>query len=171
MRIALTGERNVLAFRVDEPENEQAWKDLFDDLKGSGVREIGSLDQPGAELTEDEKIKAEILQFQAQRVFPIDPGPNRFCRLPIGQLFHKLQHGHRDQPPRRLGWLSPAWKESSEQLILKDRAQFIADPEAQTILGADSACQASCLFGNGGNSSSLRDIFASFTGCEPTGSA
>ncbi len=39
--IAVTGEREVLAFRVGDRENEQAWKDLFDDLKARGVKEIG----------------------------------------------------------------------------------------------------------------------------------
>jgi putative transposase len=39
--IAETGERDVLAFRVGDRENEQAWKDLLDDLKQRGVKEIG----------------------------------------------------------------------------------------------------------------------------------
>jgi putative transposase len=39
--IAITGEREVLAFRVGDRENEQAWKDLCDDLKARGVQEIG----------------------------------------------------------------------------------------------------------------------------------
>jgi len=39
--IAITGEREILAFRVGDRENEQAWKDLFDDLKARGVEEIG----------------------------------------------------------------------------------------------------------------------------------
>src|SRR5438874_8695812 len=38
--IATTGERDVLAFRVGDRENEQAWKDLFDDLKARRVKEI-----------------------------------------------------------------------------------------------------------------------------------
>lgn len=38
--IAETGERDVLAFRVGDRENEQAWKDLLDDLKGRGVKAI-----------------------------------------------------------------------------------------------------------------------------------
>ncbi|HEX6480882.1 MAG TPA: transposase [Ktedonobacteraceae bacterium] len=29
------------AFRVDDRENEQAWKDLMDDLKAPGVKEVG----------------------------------------------------------------------------------------------------------------------------------
>jgi len=39
--ITETGEREVLAFRVGDRENEQAWKDLCDDLKARGVEEIG----------------------------------------------------------------------------------------------------------------------------------
>jgi putative transposase len=38
--IAESGEREVLAFRVGDRENEQAWKDLLDDLKGRGVKTI-----------------------------------------------------------------------------------------------------------------------------------
>ncbi len=39
--IATTGERDVLAFRVGDRENQQAWEDLFDDLKARGVKEVG----------------------------------------------------------------------------------------------------------------------------------
>jgi putative transposase len=39
--IAETGEREVLAFRVGDRENEPAWKDLLEDLKQRGVKEIG----------------------------------------------------------------------------------------------------------------------------------
>jgi putative transposase len=38
--IAETGERDVLAFRVGDRENEQAWKDLLSDLKERGVKTI-----------------------------------------------------------------------------------------------------------------------------------
>src|SRR5437588_12994321 len=38
--IAETGEREVLAFRVGDRENEQAWKDLLEDLKERGVKAI-----------------------------------------------------------------------------------------------------------------------------------
>src|SRR2546421_1369754 len=38
--IAETGERDVLAFSVGDRENEQAWKDLFKDLKQWGVKAI-----------------------------------------------------------------------------------------------------------------------------------
>jgi putative transposase len=38
--IAETGEREVLAFRIGDRENEQAWNDLLEDLKGRGVKAI-----------------------------------------------------------------------------------------------------------------------------------
>jgi len=38
--IAETGEREVLAFSVGDRENEQAWKDLLEDLKQRGVKTI-----------------------------------------------------------------------------------------------------------------------------------
>jgi len=38
--IAKTGERDWVAFRVGDRENEQAWKDLLDDLKERGVKTI-----------------------------------------------------------------------------------------------------------------------------------
>lgn len=39
--ITPTGEKEVLAFRVGDRENQQAWEDLLDDLKARGVKEIG----------------------------------------------------------------------------------------------------------------------------------
>lgn len=39
--IAATGEREVLAFRIGDRENQQAWEDLLDDLKQRGVTDIG----------------------------------------------------------------------------------------------------------------------------------
>ncbi len=39
--ISQSGEREVLAFGVGDRENEQAWKDLLEELKGRGVEEIG----------------------------------------------------------------------------------------------------------------------------------
>jgi len=39
--IHTTGEREVLAFRVGDRENQQAWEELLDDLKVRGVKDIG----------------------------------------------------------------------------------------------------------------------------------
>jgi len=48
--IAETGARDVLAFSVGDRENEQAWKDLLEDLKARGVKALDlwqSRRQPG----------------------------------------------------------------------------------------------------------------------------
>jgi len=39
--ITVTGQREVLGFTIGDRENQQAWEDLFDDLKARGVREVG----------------------------------------------------------------------------------------------------------------------------------
>ncbi len=39
--ITVEGEREVLAFRVGERENQMAWEDLMDDLKQRGVEKVG----------------------------------------------------------------------------------------------------------------------------------
>jgi hypothetical protein len=39
--IAQTGERDVLAFRVGDRENQPAWEDLLEDLKDRGVKTVG----------------------------------------------------------------------------------------------------------------------------------
>ena len=49
--IAETGERDVLAFSVGDRENEQAWKDLLDDLKARGVKAIDLWVSDGTQAT------------------------------------------------------------------------------------------------------------------------
>jgi putative transposase len=49
--IAETGERDVLAFRVGDRENEQAWKDLLADLKARGVKAIDLWVSDGSQAT------------------------------------------------------------------------------------------------------------------------
>jgi len=39
--ITVEGQRDVLAFRVGERENQMAWEDLMDDLKERGVEKVG----------------------------------------------------------------------------------------------------------------------------------
>lgn len=39
--ITVEGQREVLAFRVGERENQLAWEDLMDDLKARGVEQVG----------------------------------------------------------------------------------------------------------------------------------
>jgi len=45
------GEREVLGFTVGDRENQQAWEDLFEDLKQRGVKEIGLCITDGNQAT------------------------------------------------------------------------------------------------------------------------
>lgn len=53
------GEREVLAFRVGERENQQAWEDLMDDLKARGVQQVDLWITDGNQAT----INAVELKF------------------------------------------------------------------------------------------------------------
>ena len=64
--IATTGEREVLAFRVGDRENQQAWEDLLDDLKARGVREIGLWVSDGNQAMLN-AISAKFATSQRQR--------------------------------------------------------------------------------------------------------
>jgi putative transposase len=62
--IRLTGEREVLAFRTGDRENQTAWEDLFDDLKRRGVKEVGLVVSDGGAAP----LAALAVKFaQAQR--------------------------------------------------------------------------------------------------------
>jgi putative transposase len=61
--ITQTGERDVLAFRVGDRENQQAWKDLFDDLIARGIKAIDLWVSDGNQAM----IKAMTATFAASR--------------------------------------------------------------------------------------------------------
>jgi putative transposase len=64
--IRLTGEREVLAFRVGEHENHQAWEDLFEELKQRGVKAVDlCISDGGAALLAALEVK--FSQTQRQR--------------------------------------------------------------------------------------------------------
>jgi putative transposase len=64
--ITTTGEREVLAFRVGDRENQQAWEDLLDDLKARGVKEIGLWVTDGGQAMLN-AIRAKFATSQRQR--------------------------------------------------------------------------------------------------------
>lgn len=55
-----------------------------------------------------------IPQVPAEAVLPVDPGPHRISRLPIGQTFRILQHADQCQHPRRNGRPAAARKRFRE---------------------------------------------------------
>jgi transposase-like protein len=64
--IAVTGEREVLAFRVGDRENQHAWEDLLEDLKQRGVKEVGLFVSDGNQATMN-AIKGKFALAQRQR--------------------------------------------------------------------------------------------------------
>jgi hypothetical protein len=66
--------------------------------------------QAAAKLAQHRRIKAGILQFQGQQVFPIQPAAHRVRRLLIGQTFGKLQDRHHRKPAWRFGRLAAPGK-------------------------------------------------------------
>jgi len=64
--IGINGEREVLGFQVGDRENQQAWEDLFSDLKQRGVKEIGLLVSDGNQATMN-AIKLKFPQACRQR--------------------------------------------------------------------------------------------------------
>src|SRR5579883_95844 len=63
--IAVTGEREVLGFRVGDRENQHAWEDLLADLKQRGVKEVGLFVSDGNQATMNAiKLKFPLAQRQ-----------------------------------------------------------------------------------------------------------
>jgi putative transposase len=64
--IATTGEREVLAFRVGDRENQLAWEDLFDDLNARGVKAIDLWISDGGQAIVN-AIRTKFATSQRQR--------------------------------------------------------------------------------------------------------
>ncbi|QCX76974.1 hypothetical protein C9F11_16570 [Streptomyces sp. YIM 121038] len=92
------------------------------------------LDQPGAELAEYGVVEARVGKLQAQGVFPVDPGPHRQGRLPIGQPLGELEYRHQREPARGPGRLAPGREQIRELLVPEQHPQLIPQPDRQTAL-------------------------------------
>ena len=86
---------------------------------------------PGAELGRHRVIKARVVQRQPQQVLPVDPGPDRLSRLPVGQLLRPLQDRHQRQPRRRPARTAPDPERGRELLIGQPLAQPVPDLDRQ----------------------------------------
>jgi transposase-like protein len=64
--IAVTGEREVLAFRVGDREKQHAWEDLLEDLKARGVKAIDVWISDGGQAVLN-AIEAKFLSSKRQR--------------------------------------------------------------------------------------------------------
>lgn len=74
-------------------------------------------------------MKALIGQIQTQRVLPVNAGAYGVCRLSIAQILHEPHDADQGELPGMEGRLSFAGVDGGEQLIVKQRAQLIAQPE------------------------------------------
>ena len=86
---------------------------------------------PAPELRKHRMVKARIIQGKAQQVLPVDPGPHRVRRQPVGEVLRPLQHRHQRQPRRGPARLAPDPEGGRELLILQPPAQPIADLHRQ----------------------------------------
>ena len=93
------------------------------------------MDEPCAKLTEDGGIKARIGAFQGQGILPVDAPADGGGGLPIRQAFDELENQHQGQACGGFRGL-PGWrKEGGKLAILLERAQCIAELEAQRAFG------------------------------------
>jgi hypothetical protein len=86
---------------------------------------------PPPELRQHRMVKARVIQGQPQQVFPVDPGPHRISRQPVGEILCPLQHGHQRQPRRGPARLAPRPERGRELLISQPLAQPVTDQHRQ----------------------------------------
>jgi hypothetical protein len=80
------------------------------------------LDQPGAKLAQHGEVKAGIVQFQTQQVFPVNAATYSIGRGTIRESFNELQSRDKGQTKRSQRGLTLCRKKISKVLILKKRA-------------------------------------------------
>src|SRR5215207_381949 len=82
--------------------------------------------QTATELTEHRGVKAGVVEFEREGIFPIDAGPDSVSGLPVGKTFGELHDGNESQPPRRHCGLAAPGEQVSEVLVLDHSAKLIA---------------------------------------------
>ena len=89
---------------------------------------------PVPELGQHRVIKPRVIQRQPQQVLPVDPGPDRISRSPVGQVLRPLQDRHQRQPRRRQPRLAPDAERGREIVIGQPLAQSVTDHHGQRPL-------------------------------------
>jgi hypothetical protein len=77
--------------------------------------------QPIAKLAQNRKVKPWILQRQSQLELPIDPAAHRIRRLPVRQIFRKLQNGNQYESSSIAAWVTRPMNTCQELRSTKGR--------------------------------------------------
>ena len=94
-------------------------------------------------------VKARIIQWQRERIFPIQPSPHHLGGLAVGEVFQRLQDGDQRQSPRRFCGSSPFGKQMSKVGMLIDRAERISQIHGQRSLRKTRLSYSARQIGNG----------------------
>jgi hypothetical protein len=81
--------------------------------------------QTATELREHRGVKAGIVEFKGEGIFPVDAGPDGVGGLPVGKTFCELHDCHQGKPPRRHRWLAAPGEQVGEVLVLEDRTERV----------------------------------------------
>lgn len=122
--ITSTGEREVLAFRVGDRENQHAWEDLFEDLKARGVKEVGLWISDGNQAM----LKAISTKFAAT--------PRQRC------VMHKMENVLSYVPQKQRAQIEPELKALFYQKGRQEADQAVAAfvEKYQTVYPTAIAC-------------------------------
>ena len=102
--------------------------------------------QAATELAQDRVMNAEVGEFQAEQVLPVDARANRIGCLAVGQAFPKLEQGHQGEPYRGLGGLTLRGKDIGKVSVAEQHVQFVVHPHHEVALGKDGTSNAGGVF-------------------------
>lgn len=75
------------------------------------------LDQTCPKLAECTEVETWIVQFETQRVLPVDPCAHLIGRLPVRQIFQKLENGDQGESPGCESVLAACGKELGKVVV------------------------------------------------------
>lgn len=100
-------------------------------------------------------MKTTLIKWERERVFPVDPCPNRFGSLSITEILCKLHNANQDQPPGRHCGLPDFCIDTRKESIIIDIPQFITHLHADISGRKCSLCYRGGFWRNPRNTASL----------------
>jgi len=93
-------------------------------------------DEAAAELDQDRVVEARVGQLEGERVFPVEPAPDRVGGFAIGEPLDERQHRGERQARGRFGRLPADGEQVRERrVVVRRAAERIGDPEAARAFG------------------------------------